>query len=55
MKLEVTKAQLAAIVAITDEISAMMGNGEPEEVLRIRWVKLVDRMLKNNGHEIDFA
>ena len=49
IKLEITEAQLNAIICMRDEMDAMLGVGEPEEVIRIRWIRLVDRMLKNNG------
>lgn len=50
IKLEVTEAQLSAIVGITDEISAKNGGGDDDRE-RIKWVRLVDRMLSNNGFE----
>ena len=49
IKLEITEAQLNAIICMRDEMEAMLGVGEAEEVIRIRWMRLVDRMLKNNG------
>lgn len=48
MKLEITKAQLTAIVSITDDISAMIGCGENDAVWE-KNVKLVDRFLAKNG------
>ena len=48
--LEVTEAQLSAIVAMTDECSAMLG-GADDDTLRIKWVRLIDRMLQNNGYK----
>ena len=54
MKLEVTKAQLSAIVRITDDISSMIGGGEDDT----QWekdVKFVDRMLKKNGYKRNYS
>ena len=53
IRLEITEAQLSAIVGITDEISAMNGGGE-DDLERIKWVRLVDRMLHNNGYKRKF-
>lgn len=53
IRLEITEAQLSAIVGITDEISAMNGGGEDDRE-RIKWVRLVDRMLHNNGYRRKF-
>jgi len=55
IKLEMTEAQFQAILNIADEMDAMMGNGEDEEIIRIRWLRLVDRMLVKNGHEKRWA
>jgi len=49
IKLEITEAQLNAIVCMRDEMEAMLGVGEYEEIIRKRWIRLVDRMFKNNG------
>jgi hypothetical protein len=51
IKLEVTEAQLNAIISITDDISAMTGcNGEVHgDQTWTKNVRLVDRMLINNG------
>ena len=54
IKLEITEAQLIAIIEITDECSAMLGIGEDADKLRIHRIMLVDRMLKNNGYKRDF-
>ena len=54
IKLEITEAQLIAIIEIVDESSAMIGVGEDEDKLRIKRIKLFDRMLKNNGYKRDF-
>ena len=50
IKLEMTKAQFNAIINVADEMDAMMGNGEDEEIIRKRWLMLIDRMLKKNGY-----
>lgn len=51
-KLELTEAQLNALINITDEASSMIGCGDPEDdKIRLKSVRLVDRMLKNNGYE----
>ena len=49
IKIEMTEAQMNAIVYMRDEMEAMLGVGEDEEILRKRWVRLIDRMFKNNG------
>jgi hypothetical protein len=54
IKLEITEAQLIAIIEIVDESSAMIGVGEDEDKLRIKRIKLFDRMLKNNGYKREF-
>ena len=48
MKIEITEAQLSALINIVDEHSAMIGGGDDDRI-RIKWVRLVDRMLNNNG------
>lgn len=53
IKLELTDAQLSAIVAITDECSAMIGCGDDDRE-RVKWVRLVDRMLNNNGYKRNY-
>lgn len=50
IKLEVTEAQLRAIVEITNDISTMIGCSDCDSDW-IKNVKLIDRALKNNGHE----
>ncbi len=54
IKLEITEAQLIAILEIVDECSAMIGIGEDEDKLRIHRIRLADRMLKNNGYKREF-
>lgn len=48
IKLEVTEAQLNALIEILDEYSAVIGGGD-DDSQRIKWMRLVDRMLNNNG------
>lgn len=48
IKLEITEAQLIALVNIIDEHSAMIGGGD-DDTERVKWLRLVDRMLNNNG------
>lgn len=57
MKLEVTEAQLRAIINMADDMEAMIGNGtEADESGKCpddHWagyIRLVDRMLKKNGY-----
>lgn len=50
IKLEVTHAQLRAIINLTDDISTMIGCGDNDD----DWaknVKLIDRMLEKNGYK----
>lgn len=49
IKLEITSAQLESIMNITDEMSALQGVGEPEDLIRARWIRNIDKMLKNHG------
>lgn len=52
IKLEITEAQFIALIEITNECSSMIGGGDDKDDKdRIRWVKLVDRLLKNNGYK----
>lgn len=48
-----TEAQLKAIMNLADDISAMVGGGDDDSIW-IKNVKLVDRMLKNNGYKREF-
>lgn len=50
IKLEITKAQLKAIMNLADDMSAMVGGGDDDSIW-IKNVKLIDRMLKNNGYK----
>jgi len=57
MKLEITKAQLLAIINLTDDISGMIGCAYDEDNVNdtdVYWkkqVQLIDRMLKKNGYK----
>tara|TARA_R100001244_G_scaffold130831_1_gene103349 strand:+ start:254 stop:436 length:183 start_codon:yes stop_codon:yes gene_type:complete len=52
IKLEITEAQLEAIISITDECSSSIGMGSKEDdAHRNKCVMLVDRMLKKNGYK----
>lgn len=53
IKLEITEAQLKAIINITDDISAMLGGGD-DDTAWVKSIKLIDRMLKNNGYKREF-
>ena len=53
IKLEITEAQLKAIINLTDDLSGILGSGDDDSV----WIKnimLIDRMLKNNGYKREF-
>lgn len=51
MKLEVTPHQLEAIIKLTDDCDSMIGCGEEEsDKIWVRHIRLIDRMLKNNGY-----
>ncbi|HBU6573433.1 TPA: hypothetical protein MC588_002898 [Citrobacter amalonaticus] len=51
MKLDVTPAQLEAIKRLTDDCASMMDDSDKAWA---RYVDLIDRMLKKNGHERSF-
>lgn len=58
MKVEITKAQLTAMITITDDISAMIGTAEDYDDSGNSWdkdtrkrVQLIDRFLKKNGYQ----
>lgn len=50
IKIELTEAQLRAIIEITNDISSMIGCGENDKIWD-KQVKLIDKMLKNNGYK----
>jgi len=55
IKLEITEAQLSALINIVDECSAMIGcYGGKADIDRIKWVRLIDRMLNNNGFKRNY-
>lgn len=54
IKLELTKAQFLALLDVTSTISAMIGVGSDFDPEQIKNVRLIDRMLKNNGYERNF-
>jgi len=55
IKLEITEPQLLALIEITNEASAMLGCGDRnDDCDRARWIRLIDRMLKNNGYKRTF-
>lgn len=47
MKIEITKAQLQAIISMRDDMEAMLGCGEDDSYW-IKYIRLVNRMLKKN-------
>lgn len=52
IKFEVTEAQLIALIEITNEASSQIGGGERDDDMnRIKWVRLIDRMLHKNGYK----
>lgn len=55
IKLEVTEAQMMALIELIDESSAMIGVGEDEDFYRVKRLRLMDRMLKNNGYKREFS
>lgn len=55
IKLEITEAQLRALINIVDECSAMIGcDGGQADMNRFKWVRLIDRMLNNNGFKREY-
>lgn len=51
IKLEVTEAQLEAIIELTNEASAMLGTGDDAIKSVSKWIRQVDRMLKKHGYK----
>lgn len=51
IKLELTQAQFLAIIDVTNTISAMIGVGSDFDPEQTKNVRLIDRMLKNNGYK----
>jgi len=55
INIEITEAQLSALVNIVDECSAMIGaDGGQADRDRVKWVRLMDRMLNNNGYKREY-
>lgn len=54
IKLEITEAQLIAIIEMADEVSAMLGIGEDEDKIRAKRIRLIDRMLDKHGYKREF-
>lgn len=50
IKLEVTEAQLASIINITDDVSGMVGCGDFDKEWK-RYIKNIDAMLVKNGYK----
>ena len=50
IKLELTQAQLLAIIRQTDNLSAMIGSSDMDNDLK-HDIKLIDRMLLKNGYK----
>ena len=50
IEISLTERQLLAIMDVTDTVSGMMGTGSDFDDMG-KEVKLIDRMLKNNGYK----
>ena len=50
IEISLTERQLLAIMDVTDTVSGMMGTGTDFDDIG-KEVKLIDRMLKNNGYK----
>jgi len=50
IEISLTERQLLAIMDVTDTVSGMMGTGSDFDDIG-KEVKLIDRMLKNNGYK----
>ena len=48
MKVEITQAQLSAIIEMAEQECAMLGTSEDDRH-RIKWLRLIDRFLDRNG------
>lgn len=48
IKIEITEAQLSAIIELVNYVSAMVGCSENDKIW-LKQIKLVDRMLSSNG------
>jgi DNA-binding MarR family transcriptional regulator len=54
IKLELTQAQFLALIDSIDSYSAMRGTGSDFDIEANKNVRLIDRMLKNNGYKRNF-
>lgn len=52
MKIEITEAQLKAIISMKDDMEAMLGNGEKQDKIWNGYIRLVERVLKKNKIKI---
>jgi len=53
MKIEITKAQLKAIINLKEDARAMVGSADAEsDKLWIKYIKLIERMLGKNSEVI---
>ena len=56
IKLEITEVQLLAIVDITDTLKSMVGTYDEDfNKEALKQIRLIDRMLKNNGYKRKFS
>ncbi len=53
MKIEITKAQLQAIKNMKDDIEAMIGCGEDDDIQWKKNIRIVNSMLKKNKEVVD--
>jgi len=53
MEIKITKAQLKAIIEMTNDVSAMIGCGDYDKMWK-KYIRLIDKMLKKNGFKRDF-
>lgn len=51
MKVDITKAQLMALMEATDTLSSMVGVGSEFDAITKKQVLLIDRFLKKNGYK----
>lgn len=53
IKLELTPRQFEALIEVTDTLSASLGGGDQDDLLR-KEIKLVDKMLLKNGYKRNY-
>ena len=53
IKLELTERQLLAVIDVTSNMSAMIGVGSDFDDI-VKEIRLIDKMLKNNGYKRNF-